>query len=503
MSLTTVNMYDTLESVNLKNQPYYDTQQDMNNKKTLTDYRESLNHLGSIKNKINFICNTIGIDFSKNSLYTIITELTKLIPLVQSNYNLLLIGEGSTGKSSTYSLIFNKTKVFSGIPTTANLRGNEKNANILPLFENPLLLLEEITNNNGMVNSIPLLKTFLESRKFLKNNKEEKISQCSIVCTSNDYSLLKDYSDLDAITNSLPKEISDEAFMSRFNGILPHYNKLFYKKVYTNGDKGFHCLEFQDALLKLREIPNKKYQIDNDKSNFSKRDINKILSTINGFIKLFYIDEKPDLFFLDFITEWAIYINSLNNNKTPSTSPFNNKSIPFICELYFYKEEPEYIFFLDKSRLLFKFLENDNFNSNIFALDGFGAFKNEFDLKFFLEKNNKQHLSVLVNNNKFNLLLKLKGDIFFSKKYNSRGQILKDKNQDDEFNNLLLKYLEICPSNTNLNINFRGLPSFQKKIILKKAKSIFNFNIKYLSENCFSVSDNQFYFFNFYKLINN
>ena len=503
MSIKTIEINNTINSVNLNKKTYYETQGPILNKEMdfLSEYKESLKELTFLEKKFSFICNTIGIDFSKNSLYTLMTELTKLIPFIQKNYHLLLIGEGATGKSSPFSLIFNKPKVFPGIPTTAVLRGSEKEKEITPLLSNTLILLEEISNINSNINSIPLLKVYLESNKFLKYNKIETNSDCSIVATSNDYSEITNYKDLKNIFQNLPPNIKDEAFMSRFNGILPHYKNLFSEKIYSTSGKGWHCLEFQEVLLALRELPNLHYTIENYDNTFSPRDITNISSTINGFVKIFYANEKPDSDFLNFVTQWSKYINSLNNNNNNKTIyPFNKNSISFISKNFFRDVSIEYLLFLDKSRILFKYKDPKEYNSIIFALDGFGILKNNFDLIYYNENSNCDYLNSFKKIDLFRLSLDLKGNIISNKKFSSDGVKIPNVIQDNEFNELLLKLLEY--SKKNCNSNFRGLPDFQKSIILNQARLIFNVSINSIDETSFSLENDSFYFLNFSKILN-
>ncbi|MGL4902961.1 MAG: BREX system Lon protease-like protein BrxL [Cetobacterium sp.] len=497
------------------NSSYLETQGDFIDLFTEQNILDTFKNFYKEKNivqKFDWILNSIGISSTENNLYTIMTELTKLLPFIQANYNLILIGESGLGKSSIYSLVLPFAKIVSGIPTTAALRGNERKSDSdsdLPLLQNNVLVLEEVADCSNAANSIPLLKNTLSSCKFLKNNRDELKTTCSIVVTSNEYSSLSSYKDISKnLYTPLASGIKDLAFLNRFNGTLLHYNNIFHSRVYTKSETGIHCQQLYKLFCELKNFPNKSYFSNNSK-DFSARETSNINSTINGFVKLFYLDNEPEEDFLNFITEWAKYILSLNTTKEEKYYPFTLKSLSFISKFFFMNKRDciEYICFLSKSRLLVKFKDDDlPTNSQIIALDGFGIDENNYDLNFIKNNHlNRDFLTTLYKDNNFKLSLKIMGKIATSKKFKTNGTLV-DSNSDQDFNNLLLDHIEthsIFSSFLSKDYRFKGIPNFYEKIIENKAANLFNLqDSSYINKSCYILNDKNFVFINYHKLFN-
>lgn len=497
------------------NSSYLETQNKVSNsfeEENILDIFKEFYKDKDITQRFKWILNSIGISSSENNIYTIMNELTKVLPFIQPNYNLLLIGESGLGKSSTYSIVLPFAKIVSGVPTAAALRGSERkneNDSESPLLESDVLVLEEVADCTNATNSIPLLKNTLSSFKYLKNNKEETRTNCSLVITSNEYSKINSYKSISKnLHKPLPLGVQDFAFLNRFNGTLPHYNRLFFSREYSNSDVGIHCYQLRTLFKKLKTFTNKTYYTNPNKE-FSAREVSNINSTVNGFVKLFYLDNEPEEHFLDFIIEWAKYILSLNISTEKIYYPFTSKSLNFMSTLFFKskKSDIEYICFLSKSRLIFKFKNDDSpTNAKIIALDGFGVQENNFDLDFI--KQNSLYKDFLINLYKeknFVLSLQIDGDIASSKKFKSNGTLIDfDFNQD--FNDLLLDYIELSAQTSsylNKNYSFKGIPSFYEKIVENKAIEFFNLpSSTYLSKSCYILNNKNFKFINYYKFFN-
>lgn len=497
------------------NLSYLETQNNISNsidKNNILDTFKEFYKDKDITQRFKWILNSIGISSTENNIYTIMTELTKLLPFIQPNYNLFLIGESGLGKSSTFSLVLPFAKIVTGMPTEAALRGSERkndNNSEPPLLESDVLVLEEVADCTNTTNSIPLLKNTLSSFKYLKNNKEETRTNCSLIITSNEYTEKRSYKCFSkTLHKPLPLGIQDFAFLNRFNGTLPHYDSLFFSRKYSNSDVGIHCYQLRVLFKKLKTLANTAYYSNTNKE-FSDREASNINSTINGFVKLFYLDNEPDEYFLNFITEWAKYILSLNISTEKIYHPFTPKSLSFISNFFFKNkvDNIEYVCFLSKSRVIFKFKNDDSpTNAKIIALDGFGVQENTFDLDFI--KQNPLYRDFLINLYKeknFILSLKINGEIASSKKFKSNGTLM-DFDSNQNFNDLLLDYIELyARSNSFFNETyfFKGIPSFYEKIIENKATKFFNLpNSTYLSKSCYILNNTNFKFINYNKILN-
>lgn len=513
-----VKLKTSIEEAQKNNLSYFESQKKLNSleKDNLIQIFKDFYADKNIAQRFDWIINSIGISPTENNIYTIMIELTKIIPYIQTNYNLLLIGEAGLGKSSTYSLVLPFAKIVSGVPTAPALRGSEVKGNSSSnkaLFENRVLVIEEAADSKECLHSIPLLKNTLSSQKFLKNNKDETSTKCSLIITSNEYSNINSFKELyKNIFTPLPSGIKDKAFLNRFSGTLPHYNNLLFSREYASSDLGIHCELINKLCEELSSFPNKLYHLEKCE-HLSAREKMNINSTINGFVKLFYLNDEPDEFFLDFITQWAKHIISFNITNFKFYNPFTSKSLNFISQFLFRDcvESIEYICFFSNNRLFYKFKTSENHsntNSKIIALNGFGVKENMFDLDFTSTLNTyNDYIYELQKEKKYSLSLNLTGDIVSPIKFDYKGNYLKKNyDQNNEFNTLLLEHLELSAlKNIQIkeNYHFRGIPEFYEEIIENKLESISaKTSFKYFYRLFYTIDNHNFKFINYYKIFN-
>ncbi|WP_407537234.1 BREX system Lon protease-like protein BrxL [Cetobacterium somerae] len=503
-----INMNETINQVRVSKQAYKVTQKYKIMEGDLENFKRYIKNT-ALKTKFEELLISIGISPNKNTLMTLLIEITKLITLAEKNLNLLLVGEKSQGKSASYTLVLSeKCKIISGIPTVAELRGNQiSNDSVTPLLDEIVLLIEEIADSTDSIKSIPLLKTALESREYLKCNKTKQKTDTSVIITANNYKDFKDYDSIitSTLIETFPSNSKDEAFLNRFNGILPHYKNLFSEKYYSENGLGFPIVILQEALESYRNIPSKAYDIDLD--GIEGRNITQVYSIINGFVKLFFADDTPPKYFIDAIGEWAKYINSLTSFKPIGKTPFNSKWCGLIKELFYKDKEVEYFSFLSGSRVLVKFKEPtiNNTNSEILALDGFGVNENREDWSLYNKYKNDSLLEEITNLTQENkvLELSLSGNIATPKKYNCDGKQLPFTSIDDEeFNNLVIseieKYAMFGNESPKLKeLNFRGIPSFLKEDLKKNIERHLKLtNLPKMLETTYTINENNVKFLN-------
>lgn len=506
-----INMNETINQVRVLKQAYKVTQNYTITEGDLENFKVYIKNT-DLKTKYEELLASIGINFNKNVLITLLTELTKLIPLVEKNINLLLVGEKAQGKSASYTLVLpEKCKIVPGIPTVAELRGNQKDNNTKPLLGEKILLIEEIADATESAKSIPILKTALESRKYAKFNKEDQTTDTSVIITANNYNDFKTYNSMTTSTlvETFPSNARDEAFLNRFNGILPHWNNLFSKKYYSENGLGFPIVILQEVLESHRDIPPKLYYID--LGEIDERNKTQVNSIINGFVKLFFADGIPPKYFVDAIGEWAKYINSLTSFRTTGKTPFNHKWCGFIKELFYKDKEIEYFSFLSDSRVLVKFKEPiiNNINSEILALDGFGVNENIEDWDLYNKYENDVLLEKITNLTQENkvLELSLSGNIATSEKYDCDGKQLPfTETNDKEFNDLIISEIEklVLLGYDSLKLkklNFKGIPSFLEKHLKKNIEAHLELtNLKYIPKKAYTINKNNVKFLNLSKL---
>lgn len=507
-----ISMKKTIEEVISSKQSYAKTQDYTINECDVENFKQYIKNT-DFKTKFEDLSISIGIDFNKNTLVTLLTEITKLVTLPEKNFNLLLVGEKSQGKSGSYTFVLpEKCKIIAGIPTVAELRGNQiANDSAPPLLDEKILLIEEIADSTDSIKSIPLLKTALESREYQKCNKTRQGTDTSVIITANNYSDFKDYTSMitTKLVDTFPNNSKDEAFLNRFNGILPHYKNLFSKKYYSENGFGFPIMLLQEVLESYRNTPSRLYNID--LGEVEGRNITQVYSIINGFVKLFFADDTPPKYFIDAIGEWAKYINSLTSFKATGITPFNSKWCGLIKELFYKDKDVKYFSFLSDSRVLVKFNDSNtnNTNSQILALDGFGVKENKEDWDLYDKYKNDSLLEKITNLTQEDKILEisLSGDIATSRKYDCEGKQLPfTLTNDEEFNNLVISEIEKYAMFSNESpklkeLNFRGIPSFLEKDLRKNIERHLELtNLINMPKTTYTINENNIKFLNLTKL---
>lgn len=224
--------------------------------------------------------------------------LTRLIPLVESNYHIMELAPKGTGKSFVYENINNKVSVVSGgkiTPAKLFIDGQTKSVGLLGRYD--VVVLDEIQSltfdNPDEV--IGPLKTYLANGSYNRSGFSENpiSSDCSLVLLGNieldENQLPKNRYNL---MKNLPKFFSETAFLDRFAGILPGWEIPKFKRDMIADQVGLKMDFFGEALLSLRR-DNRFYQYAQEHTYFNHktvtgRDETAILKTASGLLKILY-----------------------------------------------------------------------------------------------------------------------------------------------------------------------------------------------------------------------
>jgi ATP-dependent Lon protease len=221
--------------------------------------------------------------------------LTRLIPLVESNYHLIELAPKGTGKSFVYENINNKVTVISGgkvTPSQLFINGRTKEVGLLGRYD--VVVLDEVQSltfeNPDEI--IGPLKTYLANGRYNRSGFADIASDCSLVLLGNieldEYQRPKNEYNLMA---NLPNFFSETAFLDRFAGILPGWEIPKFQRDMIANQIGFKMDFFGEALLSLRkdtrfnQYAQKHTQFDH---HTTIRDQQAILKTASGFLKLLY-----------------------------------------------------------------------------------------------------------------------------------------------------------------------------------------------------------------------
>lgn len=221
--------------------------------------------------------------------------LSRLLPLVESNYHIMELAPKGTGKSFVFENISSKVALISGGKVTpAQLFINGKTKEVGLLGRHDVVVLDEVQSltfdNDDEV--IGPLKNYLASGRYNRSGFADISSDCSLVMLANielDEQLRP--RNEDNLISDLPKFLGETALLDRFAGIIPGWEIPKFKREMTANQVGLKMDFFGEALLSLRQdnrfMSYAQQHIEFDK-NTTVRDQNAILKSASGFLKILY-----------------------------------------------------------------------------------------------------------------------------------------------------------------------------------------------------------------------
>ncbi len=220
--------------------------------------------------------------------------LTRMIPLVENNFNLCELGPRSTGKSHLYKEISpNSILVSGGQTTVANLFYNmgRKTVGLVGLWD--CVAFDEVAGIRFKdKDGIQIMKDYMASGSFARG-KEEKAASASMVFVGN----INQSVDVLLKTSSLfapfPSEMgTDTAFLDRMHCYLPGWEIPKFRPEHFTNDYGF----ISDYLAEfIRELRKEQYGDAIDRyfrlgKNLNQRDTIAVRRMVDGYLKLVYPD---------------------------------------------------------------------------------------------------------------------------------------------------------------------------------------------------------------------
>ena len=220
--------------------------------------------------------------------------LTRMIPLVENNFNLCELGPRSTGKSHLYKEISPNSILISGGQTTvANLFYNmgRKSVGLVGLWD--CVAFDEVAGIKFKdKDGIQIMKDYMASGSFARG-KEEKVASASMVFVGNINQSVDVLLKTSSLFDPFPPEMgTDTAFLDRIHCYLPGWEiPKFRPEHFTNG-YGF----ISDYLAEfIRELRKEQYGDALDHyfrlgKNLNQRDTIAVRRMVDGYLKLMYPD---------------------------------------------------------------------------------------------------------------------------------------------------------------------------------------------------------------------
>ena len=220
--------------------------------------------------------------------------LTRMIPLVENNFNLCELGPRSTGKSHLYKEISpNSILVSGGQTTVANLFYNmgRKTVGLVGLWD--CVAFDEVAGIRFKdKDGVQIMKDYMASGSFARG-KEEKAASASMVFVGNINQSVDVLLKTSSLFDPFPPEMgTDTAFLDRIHCYLPGWEVPKFRPEHFTNDYGF----ITDYLAEfIRELRKEQYGDALDRyfrlgKNLNQRDTIAVRKMVDGYLKLLYPD---------------------------------------------------------------------------------------------------------------------------------------------------------------------------------------------------------------------
>lgn len=251
---------------------------------------------------IDVLLRSIGMEPDELSYREKWLLITRMIPLIENNFNLCELGPRSTGKSHLYKEISpNSILVSGGQTTVANLFYNmgRRTVGLVGLWD--CVAFDEVAGIRFKdKDGVQIMKDYMASGSFARG-KEEKAATASMVFVGN----INQSVDVLLKTSSLfapfpPEMGTDTAFLDRMHCYLPGWEIPKFRPAHFTNDYGF----ITDYLAEfIRELRKEQYGDALDHyyrlgKNLNQRDTIAVRRMVDGYLKLIYPDgefTKEDL----------------------------------------------------------------------------------------------------------------------------------------------------------------------------------------------------------------
>jgi ATP-dependent Lon protease len=240
---------------------------------------------------IDLLLRTIGFEPDQFDRRLKLLTLSRLIPMVERNYNLVELGPRSTGKSFVYREISPYTILISGGKTTeANLFYNmaTNKMGLVGLWD--VVAFDEVAGIKfGSDNTLQILKDYMESGSFSRG-REELVAQASMVFVGNINQPIDVLVRTRHLFEPLPEQMQDMALIDRFHNYLPGWempklsNELFTQRY------GFVVDYLAEAFRELRkrnftEVVDRHFSFG---THLNTRDVKAVRKSVAGLVKLLH-----------------------------------------------------------------------------------------------------------------------------------------------------------------------------------------------------------------------
>lgn len=220
--------------------------------------------------------------------------LSRLIPMVESNFNFIELGPRSTGKSFVFKELTPYAVLISGGQgTVAKLFVHGSTGKVGAVGQWDAICFDEATDKIFKEHdAIPLMKDYMESGSFSRAGAGGEITGiASIILNGNINQPVETVLQTSHLFSPLSDEVnSDTAFLDRIHFYLPGWEMIKFSPKHFTSNIGFSTDYFSEVLKSLRRVTytdalEKYYSLG---AHLKQRDTKPVKKTVSGLIKLMH-----------------------------------------------------------------------------------------------------------------------------------------------------------------------------------------------------------------------
>lgn len=276
----------------------------------LDEYKEGRKSF-SKEEWIDVLLQTMGLNPDEFTFRSKLLQLTRLVPFVENNYNLIELGPKGTGKSHIFSELSPHGMLISGGEVSkAKLFVNNSSGEIGLVGYWDVVAYDEFAGKTKSTDRglVDIMKNYMANKSFSRGTQVYGASASMVFVGNTDHSvpyMLKHSNLFDA----LPKDYYDTAFLDRIHAYLPGWEVQKLRNDMFTSDYGFIVDYLAEILKELRkeDRTNEYSKYFELSDTITTRDKTAIIKTFAGLAKVIYphgeLSEEDMKELLDFAIE--------------------------------------------------------------------------------------------------------------------------------------------------------------------------------------------------------
>ncbi len=235
---------------------------------------------------------TMGLNPDEFTFRSKLLQLTRLVPFVENNYNLIELGPKGTGKSHIFSELSPHGMLISGGEVSkAKLFVNNSSGEIGLVGYWDVVAYDEFAGKTKSTDRglVDIMKNYMANKSFSRGTQVYGASASMVFVGNTDHSvpyMLKHSNLFDA----LPKDYYDTAFLDRIHAYLPGWEVQKLRNDMFTSDYGFIVDYLAEILKELRkeDRTNEYSKYFELSDTITTRDKTAIIKTFAGLAKILY-----------------------------------------------------------------------------------------------------------------------------------------------------------------------------------------------------------------------